>query len=119
MQPTAPIENDGLIKDVQADPEVMEYMDTMREQRDAMVKKEANRRIKKNQREITRLRKHAEECLISNNKAGYIYAIGKLRAFTGQSVAEDVLEVLWTTSREQVMSIVTNFSEARDAHFEG
>ncbi|CAM0044558.1 hypothetical protein VPHF86_0098 [Vibrio phage F86] len=77
------------------------------------IEKEANRRVRKNKREIARLRKHAEACLFSENKEGYIYAIGKLREFTGNPVSRDVLETLWETSHEQVVKIATSFAEAK------
>ncbi|AGN30118.1 hypothetical protein VPFG_00116 [Vibrio phage nt-1] len=101
------------VVDVVEDQEVLDYLDEMQLRRKALIEKEAQRRIKKNSREIKRLRKHAEKCLIEDNKDGYIYAIRKLRSITGQPVADDVLETLWKTSRDQVLTIIRSFAESK------
>ena len=114
MTPSIPdLEHDEEILEAVADQEVMDYIDGLQESRKKIIEKEANKRIKKNRREISRLRKHAENCLIDDNKAGYMYSIGKLRKITGQVVSEEVLETLYKTSREQVIAIATSFAEAR------
>ncbi|AGB07076.1 hypothetical protein [Vibrio phage XZ1] len=113
MQEKPDLLKDDEIVDVVDDQEVQEYLEQINAQRRALIEKEAKRRIKKNSREIKRLRKHAEKCLIEENKAGYIYAIRKLRSITGQTVGDDVLETLWETSREQVLTIVRSFAEAK------
>ncbi|AFN37300.1 hypothetical protein VH12019_00333 [Vibrio phage VH1_2019] len=113
MQEKPDLLKDDEIVDVVEDQEVLDYLDELQAQRRALVEKEAHRRIKKNSREIKRLHKHAEKCLIEGNKAGYVYAIGKLRSITGQTVGDDVLETLWKTSREQVLTIARSFAEAK------
>ena len=67
--------------------------------------KEAHRRVKKNQKEITRLNNWATQALISNHKERYIYAISKLRKMINKEVSDDILETLWKTSREQYEKI--------------
>lgn len=70
-----------------------------KEFRDRMFKKI----FTKNRREITRLEKHAKHCLITNNKDGYIYAIGKLRKIVGKGeIDQQTAESLWLTSKERL-----------------
>ncbi|CAL9965603.1 hypothetical protein VPHD480_0104 [Vibrio phage D480] len=113
MQEQTPLAQDTDIGEAVADPEVLEYLEKLKQHRQETIEREANRRIKKNKREIKRLHKHAQECLINDNKDGYIYAIGKLRKLTGHVVGDDVLETLWQTSREQVQKIAASFAEAQ------
>ncbi len=113
MQEKPDLLNDNEIVDVVEDQEVLDYLETLQNQRRELVEKEAKRRIKKNSREIKRLHKHAEKCLIDDNKDGYIYAIRKLRSITGQNVGDDVLETLWQTSRDQVLTIIRSFAESK------
>lgn len=101
------------IAEAVTDPEVEAYLEKLREHHKDTVEREAKKRVRKNRFEIRRLNKHATQCLIDGNKDGYIYAIGKLRSITGQSVSVDILETLWQTSYDQVVKIATSFSEAK------
>lgn len=57
--------------------------DILAKAQEAYVKKEVDQRVKKilkkNRREITRLKAWAEKSMIEGNKFGYVYAIQKLR----------------------------------------
>jgi len=113
MQENVTLLNDDEINEFSADPEVLEFIEQQNKERKELIEKEANRRIRKNKREIKRLHSHAQQCLIDGNKAGYMYAINKLRVISGHPVSNDILETLWKTSREQVIKIATSFAEAQ------
>jgi ribosome recycling factor len=108
------LEKDGDILEITEDASVIEHIDNIQEERQALLKKQANKIIRKNRREIKRIRKHAENCLFDNNKEGYIYSIGKLRKLTGNVVSTPILESLWKTSREEIIKIASSFQSARD-----
>lgn len=90
------------IEDVELTQQINDTLDQATE----YARKAAQKRIKKQSREIARLRERAELALLTNEKEPYIYAIGKLRAIIDKPVSRDVLETLWTTSREQVEVLV-------------
>lgn len=69
-------------------------------------KKQATKILNKNKREIDRLKKHAGECLIHGNEVGYKYAIKKLRRFYKQPYTEELVDVLWKTSRENIENLI-------------
>ncbi|ADI96346.1 a-gt.4 conserved hypothetical protein [Acinetobacter phage Ac42] len=78
---------------------------------DEWVQKEAKRRatkiLKKNKREIERLKKHAENCLLTGNKEGYIYAINKLRdIYHRPKLKRTELEFMWNTSYGAAQDII-------------
>ncbi|CAL9973971.1 hypothetical protein VPHD479_0176 [Vibrio phage D479] len=104
---------DADIRNVEDDEQVEEYAQQMQAERAAMVEKQTNRYMRKNAREIKRLRAHAEKCLLDENKEGYIYAVGKLRKIIGKEVSRDVLETMYETSLEEVVKIIQNFQEAK------
>lgn len=67
----------------------------------------AERHMKKYKKEIDRLKQHAEDCLITNNKDGYIYAIDKLRQLTFKKKLDyKTMESLYITSKEKVDEII-------------
>lgn len=68
--------------------------------------KQAQKILKKNKREIERLKKHAGECLIKNEYFGYSYAIKKLRDFYKQPYNEDLIKSMWNSSRQTMLDIV-------------
>lgn len=68
--------------------------------------KQAQKILKKNKREIERLKKHAGECLIKNEYFGYSYAIKKLRDFYKQPYNEDLIKSMWNSSRQAMLDIV-------------
>lgn len=73
--------------------------------------KQANRLIRKNKRELDRLKKHAGNCLITNNKAGYCYALKKLRDFYRQPYNEELIEAMWNSSRKAALDIAAKHAE--------
>ncbi|EQA7786751.1 DUF2654 domain-containing protein [Acinetobacter baumannii] len=71
-------------------------------------KRKADKLIKKNKRELERLKKHAGECLITNNFDGYSYAIKKLRKFYRQPYNDELIKLMWNSSREAMLDIAHN-----------
>lgn len=63
------------------------------------------KRLKKDKREVKRLEKLATEALITGNKESYIYVVRKMREAIGKTVTEDVLEMLYNTSRDEVLKL--------------
>lgn len=68
--------------------------------------KQAQKRLKTNRRELERLKKHAEKCLIENNFVGYSYAIKKLRDIYKQPYTEELVRSMWNTSRQALFDLV-------------
>lgn len=71
---------------------------------DALFK--AQKIVKKNRREIARLKKHAEKCVLTDNYFGYQYAIKKLRAI--YQIKSDNLDIptLWATTQKELHNII-------------
>lgn len=71
--------------------------------------KKANKILKKNKREIERLKRHAELCIYNNNYFGYSYAIKKLRDFYKQPYTEELIKTMWTTTRETLLESIRHY----------
>lgn len=78
---------------------------------EAKAKAKAEKFLKKNRREIARLKKHAGECLLKNEKFGYCYAIKKLRDFYKQPYTEELIEQMWNSSRAAMFDIAAKAKE--------
>lgn len=103
---------------VLTDPDIVEDVEltkAINEAQQNQIDKHTALFFKKNKRELKRLEEWAKTTLIEGNKEGYIYAIRKLRAVTGKSVSEDVLETLYETSRDEVLKIIRSYSEAKSS----
>lgn len=77
----------------------------------ADARKKADKILRKNKREIARLKKHAGECLIKNNYYGYQYAIKKLRDYYKQPYNEELIKSMWNTSRQSLLDIIEQAKE--------
>lgn len=66
----------------------------------------AHKHLKKNRKEIKRLQRHAELCLYSNNFAGYSYSIKKLRGIYKQPYNDELIKMMWSTTREALFEAV-------------
>lgn len=71
-----------------------------------MGQKKALKTLSKNKQEIKRLEKLGHEALLHGNAESYKYAIGKIRKIINKPVDEDILEMLWKSSREQIEEIL-------------
>ncbi|MGL5306478.1 MAG: DUF2654 domain-containing protein [Aeromonas veronii] len=76
-----------------------------------VAEKRAAKILKKNSREINRLQKHAEECLYTMNREGYIYAIGKIRTIIRKPLSDEALGVLFDTSIERLIELANEAIE--------
>jgi hypothetical protein len=75
----------------------------------------ANKILKKSKRELQRLQKHAEKCLLELNKEGYIYAVGKIRTIIRQPMSDKELEILYETSVSSLVEMIKEkFKESVD-----
>ncbi|QBX32731.1 hypothetical protein Asfd1_105 [Aeromonas phage Asfd_1] len=93
----------------QYDLEMMELQERLQEQ----AEKQAAKHLKKNGRELKRLKKHAERALFANNREQYKYAINKLRVLYKQkSLPSDVMDVMFDTSRAQIVDMAKAFQSA-------
>lgn len=92
-----------------------EYVDNVLNQKyefaQKAAKKAADKKVRKFRRELSRLNALATESLINDNKESYKYAIGKIREFTGKPVTDDVMEMLYKTSRERYVELVQEAKE--------
>lgn len=75
----------------------------------AIAEKRAHKILKKNSREIERLKQHAEKCLYELNRDGYIYAIGKLRKIIRKPLNDEALGALYDTSVERIVEMFKDF----------
>lgn len=73
-----------------------------------IAKQRAAKILKKNSREIKRLTKHAEKCLLELNKDGYVYAIGKVRTIIRKPLTTKELESMYEDSVKRLIEIVSN-----------
>lgn len=97
-------------------PENLEEKYSEQEIQDAIEKMEAHNKneaetkarkiLKKNAREIQRLKDWAGEAIYDNNFEAYKYAMGKLRLIYRQPTTDELLATLWQTSRKQVWDIL-------------
>lgn len=95
--------NDKQETEISMNEENIELSDFQKQQ----VKKLATKHYNKNRKEIDRLTSHARDCLITNNEAGYKYAVEKLRVLCQQKPLDvDTLHSMWITSKQQTDSII-------------
>lgn len=66
----------------------------------------ADKLIRKNKRELDRLKKHAAECLYDGNFDGYSYAIRKLRDFYRQPYTDELIVQMWNSSNAAIVDLI-------------
>lgn len=74
---------------------------------EAEAMKKALKLIKKNKREIARLKNHAGECVMTGNYFGYQYAVKKLRDFYRQPYTDELILQMWNSTRQAVVDIAS------------
>ncbi len=79
-------------------------------------RKQADKLIKANKRELDRLKTHAGKCLEENNFEGYSYAIKKLRKFYRQPYNDDLIKSMWNSSRGALFDICKSISAELNAN---
>lgn len=82
----------------------------IQEQLMTQANKRAQKILRKNKREINRLKNHAGKCLLENNFYGYSYAIKKLRDFYKQPYNDELIKTMWDTSRQALLKMVEEHS---------
>lgn len=80
---------------------------------EAIAKQRADKILKKNRREIDRLKLHAEKCLFELNREGYIYAIGKIRTIIRKPLDQESLGALYDTSVERLIALAKEAAEQK------
>lgn len=73
---------------------------------EAKAAKKAEKILRKNAREIDRLKLWAEKAIIDDNRDAYIYAIGKLRDIYKQPHTPELLSAMWVSTRQTVLSML-------------
>lgn len=73
---------------------------------EAKAAKKAEKILRKNAREIERLKLWAEQAIIDDNRDAYIYAIGKLRDIYKQPHTPELLSAMWISTRQTVLSML-------------
>ena len=71
--------------------------------------KKASKHLKKHKTEIARLKRHAHDCVMSNNFEGYKYSILKLRKlYKIKNPGNTSIRDLWLGTRESVGFLINN-----------
>lgn len=78
------------------------------------VKARVDKILKKNKREIKRLKQWAETCIFKGNKDGYIYAISKLRSIYKQpALTKDEADVMWNSTYNAIKDTIEYLSKQK------
>lgn len=93
----------------QIEPETIDlpYAEEIQDKIQSNADKKAQKILRKNKREIRRLKLHAEKAVYANNYVAYAYAIKKLRGYYKQPYTEELIKLMWKTTRDTVYNIVT------------
>ncbi|QPI13787.1 hypothetical protein MYO4S_00031 [Serratia phage 4S] len=70
-------------------------------------KAQADKFVRKNRKEIRRLKAHAEKALLTNDFEAYKYAISKLRTMLRQKTTDELVKALWDSNRQVLFNILT------------
>lgn len=89
------------------DRELTEKLNQMLSGQEQELQKQVEKRLRKYSRELHRLRLLGEAALIDGNEEQYVYCIGKIRKIAGKSVPDDVLHMMYKTSRERVLEMMS------------
>ncbi|MFP9219959.1 DUF2654 domain-containing protein, partial [Enterococcus faecalis] len=72
--------------------------------------RKANKLLSKNKRELNRLYKHAQIAAENNNFAQYEYAIKKSRDILKQPYNDELISILWKTTRSQIEDMIDAYT---------
>ena len=70
-------------------------------------KAKADKFVRKNRKELHRLRALAEKALFDNNRKSYDYAIGKIRKMLRQPTTPELLDTLWESNRQVIFNLIS------------
>jgi TolA-binding protein len=93
------------------DEQIEEAQKRLEEANAIEAQKQANTILKKHRREIDRLNTHAQGAVLENNFEAYKYAITKLRGIYRQPVTDELIVVMWETTRKQIWEIINGLSK--------
>ena len=85
---------------------VVDEVEKVQAELEAKAAKKAEKILRKNAREIERLKMWAEKAIIDDNRDAYIYAIGKLRDIYKQPHTPELLAAMWVSTRQTVLSML-------------
>lgn len=85
---------------------VVDEVEKVQAELEAKSAKKAEKILRKNSREIARLKRWAEQAIIDDNRDAYIYAIGKLRDIYKQPHTPELLAAMWISTRQTVLSML-------------
>lgn len=85
---------------------VVDEVEKVQAELEAKAAKKADKILRKNSREIARLKRWAEQAIIDDNRDAYIYAIGKLRDIYKQPHTPELLAAMWVSTRQTVLSML-------------
>ena len=85
---------------------VVDEVEKVQAELEAKAAKKAEKILRKNSREIARLKRWAEQAIIDDNRDAYIYAIGKLRDIYKQPHTPELLAAMWVSTRQTVLSML-------------
>lgn len=85
---------------------VVDEVEKVQAELEAKAAKKAEKILRKNAREIERLKMWAEKAIIDDNRDAYIYAIGKLRDIYKQPHTPELLSAMWVSTRNTVLSML-------------
>lgn len=81
-------------------------IEELEKRNEARAVKEASKILRKNKREIARLKTHMEKCIYTNNFVGYEYAVLKLRRIYKIKGSGNDIKVLFNTTRSTLLNMV-------------
>ena len=90
----------------QHDQIVVNEVDKVQAELEAKAAQKAEKILRKNSREIARLKRWAEQAIIDDNRDAYIYAIGKLRDIYKQPHTPELLSAMWVSTRQTVLNML-------------
>lgn len=85
---------------------VVDEVEKVQAELEAKAAKKADKILRKNAREIARLKRWSEQAIIDDNRDAYIYAIGKLRDIYKQPHTPELLAAMWVSTRQTVLSML-------------
>ncbi|EFW4204026.1 tail completion protein [Escherichia phage ADUt] len=90
--------------------EVEKLISSIEEKNRLEAERKANKLLSKNKRELNRLYKHAQIAAENNNFAQYEYAIKKSRDILKQPYNDELISILWKTTRSQIEDMIDAYT---------
>lgn len=91
--------------------EVAKLLASIEEKNRIEAERKANKALVKHRRELNRLYHHAQEAALEGNFKRYEYAVKKSRDILKQPYNDELIALLWKTTREQIEDMIDGFSK--------